>query len=83
MLMNVTQFVYFVKQRPWSQFDSNFQIMFKVGMGETPDAPPTLSQEGHDFLDHCLQVCFSHFLLFLFDRRAGRINKKTKFQFTA
>lgn len=30
--------------------------MFKVGMGETPDAPPTLSQEGHDFLDHCLQV---------------------------
>ncbi|XP_037030628.1 mitogen-activated protein kinase kinase kinase 4 isoform X3 [Bradysia coprophila] len=42
-------------KRPWSQFDSNFQIMFKVGMGETPDAPPSLSQEGHDFLDHCLQ----------------------------
>ncbi|KAH8278721.1 hypothetical protein KR018_007619, partial [Drosophila ironensis] len=42
-------------KRPWSQFDSNFQIMFKVGMGEKPQAPETLSQEGHDFIDHCLQ----------------------------
>lgn len=29
--------------------------MFKVGMGEKPEAPETLSQEGHDFIDHCLQ----------------------------
>ncbi|GAB0094149.1 mitogen-activated protein kinase kinase kinase 4 [Sergentomyia squamirostris] len=42
-------------KRPWSQFDSNFQIMFKVGMGESPEIPETLSQEGHDFLKHCLQ----------------------------
>ncbi|XP_061402148.1 mitogen-activated protein kinase kinase kinase 4-like [Musca vetustissima] len=42
-------------KRPWAQFDSNFQIMFKVGMGEKPEAPETLSQEGHDFIDHCLQ----------------------------
>lgn len=42
-------------QRPWSQFDSNFQIMFKVGMGETPEVPDSLSQEGHDFLKNCLQ----------------------------
>ncbi|XP_037945330.1 mitogen-activated protein kinase kinase kinase 4 isoform X2 [Teleopsis dalmanni] len=41
--------------RPWAQFDSNFQIMFKVGMGEKPEAPQSLSQEGHDFVDHCLQ----------------------------
>ncbi|KAH8236512.1 hypothetical protein KR026_003876, partial [Drosophila bipectinata] len=42
-------------KRPWAQFDSNFQIMFKVGMGEKPQAPESLSQEGHDFIDHCLQ----------------------------
>ncbi|XP_059609963.1 mitogen-activated protein kinase kinase kinase 4 isoform X2 [Phlebotomus argentipes] len=42
-------------KRPWAQFDSNFQIMFKVGMGETPEAPDSLSQEGHDFLMNCLQ----------------------------
>ncbi|XP_065371701.1 mitogen-activated protein kinase kinase kinase 4 isoform X1 [Calliphora vicina] len=42
-------------KRPWAQFDSNFQIMFKVGMGEKPEAPETLSQEGHEFIEHCLQ----------------------------
>ncbi|TDG44641.1 hypothetical protein AWZ03_008962 [Drosophila navojoa] len=42
-------------KRPWAQFDSNFQIMFKVGMGEKPQAPDTLSQEGHEFIDCCLQ----------------------------
>ncbi|XP_015037191.2 mitogen-activated protein kinase kinase kinase 4 isoform X2 [Drosophila pseudoobscura] len=42
-------------KRPWAQFDSNFQIMFKVGMGEKPQAPESLSQEGHDFVGHCLQ----------------------------
>jgi len=29
--------------------------MFKVGMGETPEPPNTLSQEGHEFLENCLQ----------------------------
>ncbi|XP_064549547.1 mitogen-activated protein kinase kinase kinase 4 isoform X2 [Drosophila montana] len=42
-------------KRPWAQFDSNFQIMFKVGMGEKPQAPESLSQEGHEFIDSCLQ----------------------------
>ncbi|XP_055924004.1 mitogen-activated protein kinase kinase kinase 4 isoform X2 [Eupeodes corollae] len=42
-------------KRPWWQYDSNFQIMFKVGMGEAPKAPDTLSQEGHDFLQMTLQ----------------------------
>lgn len=41
-------------KRPWFQFDSNFQIMFKVGMGESPEIPDTLSEEGQDFLQHCL-----------------------------
>lgn len=29
--------------------------MFKVGMGEKPEVPDTLSQEGQDFIGHCLQ----------------------------
>ncbi|XP_044726764.1 mitogen-activated protein kinase kinase kinase 4 isoform X2 [Chrysoperla carnea] len=42
-------------KRPWSQYDSNYQIMFVVGMGETPDIPDRLSDEGKEFLDNCLQ----------------------------
>ncbi|KAK9730503.1 MEKK4 N-terminal [Popillia japonica] len=42
-------------KRPWAEYDSNYQIMFKVGMGERPEAPDTLIDEGHDFLDRCLQ----------------------------
>lgn len=42
-------------QRPWAQFDSNFQIMFKVGMGESPEIPDNLSEEGQDFVQHCLE----------------------------
>ncbi|CRK88476.1 CLUMA_CG002214, isoform A [Clunio marinus] len=41
-------------KRPWYQFDSNFQIMFKVGMGESPEIPSTLSEEGIDFVECCL-----------------------------
>ena len=29
--------------------------MFKVGMGEAPEIPQTLSQEGSEFLENCLQ----------------------------
>jgi serine/threonine protein kinase len=42
-------------QHPWAEFDSNYQIMFKVGMGETPAVPGSLSEEGHQFLQLCLQ----------------------------
>jgi len=42
-------------QHPWPEFDSNYQIMFKVGMGETPAVPDSLSEEGHQFLKMCLQ----------------------------
>lgn len=45
---------FLVFQRPWYQFDSNFQIMFKVGMGESPEIPSTLSEEGVDFVECCL-----------------------------
>ncbi|XP_031337464.1 mitogen-activated protein kinase kinase kinase 4 isoform X2 [Photinus pyralis] len=42
-------------KRPWAEYDSNYQIMFKVGMGEKPQPPEYLIEEGHDFLSHCLQ----------------------------
>lgn len=42
-------------KRPWAQYDSNYQIMFVVGMGEIPDIPDRLSDEAKDFLDCCLQ----------------------------
>ncbi|KAE8752458.1 hypothetical protein FOCC_FOCC000930 [Frankliniella occidentalis] len=42
-------------KRPWAELDSNYQVMFKVGMGESPAIPPSLSDEGYDFVDHCLQ----------------------------
>ncbi|KAF5306496.1 hypothetical protein FQR65_LT07324 [Abscondita terminalis] len=42
-------------KRPWAEYDSNYQIMFKVGMGEKPEAPDCLIDEGHDFLEQCLQ----------------------------
>ncbi|XP_050500654.1 mitogen-activated protein kinase kinase kinase 4 isoform X2 [Diabrotica virgifera virgifera] len=43
-------------QRPWAQFDSNVQIMFRVGMGQSPDPPDDMTDEGLDFLD----LCFKH-----------------------
>ena len=42
-------------QRPWHELDSKFQIMFKLGMGETPAIPENLLEEGKDFLNHCLE----------------------------
>lgn len=42
-------------KRPWSQYDSNYQIMFKVGMGESPDPPDNLIDEGLDFLELCFK----------------------------
>lgn len=42
-------------KRPFSEQDySNYQIMFKVGMGGRPDIPDTLSDEGRDFCVACL-----------------------------
>ncbi|XP_057325359.1 mitogen-activated protein kinase kinase kinase 4 [Microplitis mediator] len=42
-------------KRPWAEFDSNYQIMFKVGMGETPAMPKTFCNEGVDLIENCLQ----------------------------
>ncbi|KAL1459113.1 hypothetical protein WDU94_011120 [Cyamophila willieti] len=42
-------------KRPWAEYDSNYQIMFKVGMGETPSIPESLSDEGQSFGDLCLR----------------------------
>ncbi|UYV80860.1 MAP3K4 [Cordylochernes scorpioides] len=43
-------------QRPWHELESSYQIMFRVGMGEAPTAPHSLSEEGQDFLDHCFEI---------------------------
>jgi len=37
-------------KRPWAELESNYQIMFKVGMGQSPTVPSHLSDEGKDFL---------------------------------
>ncbi|XP_026827017.1 mitogen-activated protein kinase kinase kinase 4 isoform X1 [Ooceraea biroi] len=42
-------------RQPWSDFDSNYQIMFKVGMGQIPALPKNLSAEGIDLVKKCLQ----------------------------
>ncbi|KAL5010300.1 hypothetical protein ScPMuIL_012605 [Solemya velum] len=43
-------------KRPWHEFENNYQIMFKVGMGGTPAIPDSLSDEGKDFLSHCFEI---------------------------
>jgi len=40
-------------RRPWAELESNYQIMFKVGMGQTPTTPDNLSEEGKIFLSRC------------------------------
>ncbi|KAJ3610506.1 hypothetical protein NHX12_022598 [Muraenolepis orangiensis] len=42
-------------KRPWHEYEHNFQIMYKVGMGHIPPIPEKLSTEGKDFLGHCLE----------------------------
>lgn len=42
-------------QRPWHEYEHNFQIMYRVGMGHKPPIPERLSPEGKDFLSHCLE----------------------------
>lgn len=42
-------------QRPWHEYEHNFQIMYKVGMGHKPPIPEKMSAEGKDFLEYCLE----------------------------
>ncbi|XP_044761348.1 mitogen-activated protein kinase kinase kinase 4 isoform X2 [Coccinella septempunctata] len=42
-------------KRPWSELDSNYQIMFKVGSGARPDPPENMIDEGVDFLRLCFK----------------------------
>lgn len=48
-------YFYLNLQRPWHEYEHNFQIMYKVGMGHKPPIPEKLSTEGKDFLGHCLE----------------------------
>ncbi|XP_063773595.1 mitogen-activated protein kinase kinase kinase 4 isoform X4 [Pseudophryne corroboree] len=42
-------------KRPWHEYEHNFQIMYKVGMGHKPPIPDRISPEGKDFLSHCME----------------------------
>ncbi|KAM4692988.1 mitogen-activated protein kinase kinase kinase 4 isoform 2-T2 [Discoglossus pictus] len=42
-------------KRPWHEYEHNFQIMYKVGMGNKPPIPDRISPEGKDFLSHCME----------------------------
>uniref|UniRef100_A0A6I8NYM4 Mitogen-activated protein kinase kinase kinase 4 n=1 Tax=Ornithorhynchus anatinus TaxID=9258 RepID=A0A6I8NYM4_ORNAN len=42
-------------KRPWHEYEHNFQIMYKVGMGHKPPIPERINPEGKDFLSHCLE----------------------------
>ncbi|XP_066472365.1 mitogen-activated protein kinase kinase kinase 4 isoform X7 [Tiliqua scincoides] len=42
-------------KRPWHEYEHNFQIMYRVGMGHKPPIPDRISPEGKDFLSHCLE----------------------------
>ncbi|KAL7987623.1 hypothetical protein Chor_006542, partial [Crotalus horridus] len=46
---------YMAPERPWHEFEHNFQIMYRVGMGHKPPIPERISPEGKDFLSHCLE----------------------------
>jgi len=41
-------------RRPWHDMDNSYQIMFRVGMGETPEIPENICEEGYSFISHCL-----------------------------
>ncbi|XP_068087837.1 mitogen-activated protein kinase kinase kinase 4 isoform X2 [Hyperolius riggenbachi] len=42
-------------KRPWHEYEHNFQIMYRVGMGHKPPMPDRISPEGKDFLSHCME----------------------------
>lgn len=55
IMLYSTFYLYLYPQRPWHEYEHNFQIMYKVGMGHKPPIPEKLSTEGKDFLGHCLE----------------------------
>ncbi|XP_044019350.1 mitogen-activated protein kinase kinase kinase 4-like [Aphidius gifuensis] len=42
-------------KRPWNDYNTRGQIMFKVGMGENPKIPDNITNDEVDFLHKCLQ----------------------------
>ncbi|KPJ15415.1 Mitogen-activated protein kinase kinase kinase 4 [Papilio machaon] len=72
-------------KRPFPEYDSNYQIMFVVGMGGRPALADTLSPEGRDFCSRCLthdpelrpraaDLAHHHFLLVVFCGNFLRVN---------
>ncbi|MCD7466579.1 hypothetical protein HAX54_003414 [Datura stramonium] len=44
------------RQFPYSNLDNPMQVLFRIGKGEPPAVPNTLSIDARDFINHCLQV---------------------------
>lgn len=44
------------RQFPYSDLDNPMQVLFRIGKGEPPAVPSTLSIDARDFINHCLQV---------------------------
>uniref|UniRef100_A0A8C4QGF8 Mitogen-activated protein kinase kinase kinase 4 n=1 Tax=Eptatretus burgeri TaxID=7764 RepID=A0A8C4QGF8_EPTBU len=42
-------------KRPWCEYEHNFQIMYRVGMGHKPPTPECLGPEGRAFLARCFE----------------------------
>uniref|UniRef100_UPI00358DF201 mitogen-activated protein kinase kinase kinase 4 n=1 Tax=Myxine glutinosa TaxID=7769 RepID=UPI00358DF201 len=42
-------------KRPWCEYEHNFQIMYRVGMGHKPPTPERLGPEGRAFLARCFE----------------------------
>ncbi|CAN4104862.1 unnamed protein product [Withania somnifera] len=41
---------------PYSNLDNPMQVLYRIGKGEPPAVPDTLSIDARDFINHCLQV---------------------------
>lgn len=44
------------RQFPYSNLDNPMQVLYRIGKGEPPAVPDTLSIDARDFINHCLQV---------------------------
>ncbi|XP_055823160.1 mitogen-activated protein kinase kinase kinase 1-like [Solanum dulcamara] len=44
------------RQFPYSHLDNQMQVLYRIGKGEPPAVPNTLSVDARNFINHCLQV---------------------------
>ncbi|KAF8081849.1 hypothetical protein N665_0862s0013 [Sinapis alba] len=44
------------RQFPYSDLEDPFQVMYRIGKGQLPDIPDTLSLDAKDFIVKCLKL---------------------------